>query len=127
MRKGCIISLILLTAVFCACSTNAPRVEYNGEALSREEIFALADQFPRETETEPEAVSETKAETREPADGIVYWTAGGEVWHEWSTCGHLSQKNEIKNGSVEDAAAAGKERGCSFCTEKQEITQNNDK
>ena len=54
----------------------------------------------------------------EPADGIVYYSEGGEVWHEWRTCGHLSQKNEIFTGSIEDAMAAGKERGCSYCTGK---------
>lgn len=122
MRKPWIISLILLAMLFCACSADAPRVEYNGEELSREEIFSLSDRFPRETEAETEPESETEEETREPADGIVHWTAGGEVWHEWSSCGHLSQKNEVESGSVEDAISAGKERGCSFCTEKQDIT-----
>ena len=109
--------LILLTALLCSCGANEATVSYNGTELSAEEIFELSESFPRETESESEA--ETKPEeTVEPADGIVYFSEGGEVWHEWRTCGHLSQKNEIICGSIEDAIAAGKERGCSFCTGK---------
>ena len=116
VMRRILIAGILLTLLLCACSVNEATVSYNGTELSAEDIFALSDQFPRETEKE----SETKAEeTVEPADGIVYFSEGGEVWHEWRTCGHLSQKNDIFCGSIEDAMAAGKERGCYYCTGKE--------
>ena len=116
MRKLVII-WILLAMLLCSCSADDVLVSYNGEELSAEEIFELSEQFPRETETVKETETEAE-ETVEPADGIVYYSEGGEVWHEWRTCGHLSQKNEIFTGSIEDAMAAGKERGCSYCTGK---------
>ena len=98
-------------------------MEYNGKELSAEEIFSLADRFPREAETETETLFEIESEeTVAPTDGIVYFTDGGTVWHEWSTCGHLSQKGEVKSGSIEDAIEAGKERGCSFCAKGEDVT-----
>ena len=128
MRKILLLCFLLSTILLFACSANEPTVEYNGRMLSEEEIFALSDRFPRDSEADAGIESETEpAETAEPADGIVHFTDGGTVWHEWLSCGHLSQKSEIKSGTVEEAIAAGKERGCSFCTEKQETTQNNDK
>lgn len=116
MRKLVIVG-IALTLLLCSCSAREAKVSYNGKELSAEEIFELSEQFPRETETVKETEPKIE-ETVEPADGIVYYSEGGEVWHEWRTCGHLSQKNEIFTGSIEDAMAAGKERGCSYCTGK---------
>lgn len=115
-----LICLAALTVLLGACTADAPRVEYNGEQLSQEDIFALADQFRENDETETVTETEEPEETRAPADGIVYWTVGGEVWHEWRSCGHLSRKNEVTSGSIAEAIAQGKERGCSYCTEEQE-------
>lgn len=128
MRKILLFCFLLSTVLLFACSANAPSVEYNGNLLSEEEIFALSDRFPRESEADALTESETEsAETEEPADGVVHFTDGGTVWHERLSCGHLSKKDEIRSGSIEDAIAAGKTRGCYFCTEQQETTENNDK
>lgn len=83
----------------------------------------MATGFETEATSEPEP--EAPEETREPQDGIVHWTAGGEVWHEWNTCSHLSRRDEIVTGTVEEAEREGKLRGCAFCT--RETKQNEDK
>lgn len=107
--------LLLLTFLFSSCGNNDPRVEYDGKMLSPEKIEALGEIFETKKETQTETEAET--ETEEPADGIVYWTDSGAVWHERLSCGHLSDKNPIRTGSIEEALAAKKERGCSFCCE----------
>jgi hypothetical protein len=95
----------------------APQVEYDGAVLSSEEIRALGKNVLAQTETLPQTESETEKEMREPADGTVYWTEGGEVWHEWRDCSRISKKSPVLTGSIEDAVAAKKDRGCSFCCE----------
>ena len=121
------IALLLPAVLFCSCAADEPQVEYNGELLSQEDIFALADQFTATETADEETESEETEESKEPADGIVYWTEGGSVFHEWHSCGHLSKKNEIMSGSIEEAIAAGKERGCAFCTESQEIQEKEER
>ena len=103
--------LLLLVVVLSSCSNGEPCVKYDGKMLSAEDIAALGDLFATETEAE----TETETETEEPADGIVYWTDSGVVWHERLSCRHLSDKNPIRTGSIDEALAAKKERGCSFC------------
>ena len=120
MRKILIIAVLVSAALLGSCVADEPRVEYNGELLSQEDIFALADQFTATETVEEETESEESEETREPADGVVYWTESGSVFHERLSCGHLSKKNEIISGSIEEAIAEGKARGCAFCTESQE-------
>lgn len=127
MKRLRILFLAALSVTLCACAAHEPRVEYNGERLSESDIFSLADRFSTETENESETETEPPEETQEPTDGIVHWTEGGLVWHEWLSCGHLSDEDEVKSGRVEDAAAAGKERGCAFCTDEQETKENSDK
>ena len=106
------IAVLLVAFSLCACA-RPPQVEYDGAVLSSEEIRALGKKALTQTETLMQ--TETEKETHEPADGIVYWTEGGEVWHEWRDCSRISKKNPVLTGSIEDAMAAKKDRGCSFC------------
>lgn len=52
----------------------------------------------------------------EEAAALVYWTAGGSVWHEEKGCSALAKSKNILSGSVDDARHAGKSRGCKRCT-----------
>lgn len=106
-------ALLLVALLLCSCESRTPRVEYDGKLLSEEDIAALGKPF----ETEAEKETETETETDEPADGIVHWTDGGTVWHERLSCSRLSDKSPVRTGSVDEALAAKKERGCSFCCE----------
>ena len=108
--------LALLTLLLASCAPVSPTVEYDGRQLSSEEIRQLGESFllsETETETEPE----TEKETKEPADGIVHWTAGGSVWHESRACSRLSRSSTVVTGTVDEAIAAKKGKGCSFCCE----------
>ena len=102
--------ILLLVAMLTSCGESEPFVEYNGRLLSEEELVAMREKLLEASQPSDETL-------HEPADGIVYWTEGGEVWHESASCGHLSQKNPAKTGTVEEAMAAKKERPCSYCCE----------
>lgn len=118
MLKGIV---VVWMAVFLYSCQEAPQVEYNGVPLTSEEIRALGESVKaQESETLPQTEAETEQETKEPADGIVFWTAGGEVWHEWQDCYRISKKNPVLTGSIEEAMAANKDRGCSSCCEQTE-------
>lgn len=123
LRRRFILIAFAAIILLSGCGKSAPDIQYNGTKLSEEELLAMATSF--ETETEAELEPETVEETDEPQDGVVHWTEGGTVWHEWQTCSHLSRRDPVTTGTVEEAMAAGKTRGCAFCTE--EIQQNEDK
>ena len=109
----------LLMIFLCACAKDAPTVEYNGRELTKEELAAIGaaieseEQAAMQTEKETEVL--TEEETREPADGVLFWTDGGRVWHESALCSYLSKKDSVHQGNEEQARAAKKERGCAFC------------
>lgn len=50
----------------------------------------------------------------------VYWAAGGEVYHIDPNCSYLDRTGELVQGSVEEAAQAGKGRLCSLCESRLE-------
>lgn len=111
VKQTRIFVVLVLLVFLCSCHSSAPVVEYDGRLLSAEEIGELGESFRGETETE------TQEETKEPADGIVHWTAGGEVWHESRSCNRISQTSPVITGSIDEAIAAKKERACSICCE----------
>ncbi len=46
---------------------------------------------------------------------VVYWTAGGSVWHVTDGCSALAKSKSIVSGSETQAMAAGKTRVCKRC------------
>lgn len=117
LKQTCIFIVLVLLVFLCSCHSSVPVVEYDGRLLSSEEIWELGESFRGETETETETETEAQEETKEPADGIVHWTAGGEVWHESRSCNRISQRSPMITGSIDEAIAAKKERACSVCCE----------
>ena len=108
----------LVALALTSCSSALPQVEYNGRPLTEEELADMQEELERAEkakETEGEVVTEAVTETEEPADGIVHWTKGGTVWHERESCVRISKKDTIQTGSIEQAMAAGKARGCATC------------
>lgn len=49
------------------------------------------------------------------ASDPVFWVPNGKVYHSTKSCDSLSRSKTIKSGSVEEAKAAGKSRGCKRC------------
>lgn len=45
----------------------------------------------------------------------VFWVPNGKVYHSTKSCDSLSRSKTIKSGSVGEAKAAGKSRGCKRC------------
>ncbi|MBE6659539.1 MAG: hypothetical protein E7604_14000 [Ruminococcaceae bacterium] len=49
------------------------------------------------------------------AEGTVYWTSGGSVWHVTADCSALAKSKSVNSGTEAQAAAAGKSRACKRC------------
>ena len=63
----------------------------------------------------------------EPPKGkIVYWTAGGTVYHLYRDCGHISSAKEVETGTVGMAKNAGIGKFCRTCAKKyaEESSEN---
>ncbi len=135
MRKFTYLGVFFLLLFLAGCRMQTPGVMYNGRELSSEELAEMRESFvtereeSTETETDKESCTETDADgtaalgtegdTETEADGVVYWTEGGVVWHESETCHRISKKNPTITGSIKDAMAAKKQEPCSFCCPEQ--------
>ena len=51
------------------------------------------------------------------ADGAVYFTENGSVWHKDRACASLKRSKQILSGTVEEAEAQGKAAPCKRCSE----------
>ncbi len=112
----CILLLCCMLAL-CACGESGNTVIYNGRELSESEIQSM---LHRETERETKPAATLTAydgQTETPDEDSVYWTAGGSVFHVWSSCQHLNNK-KVYYGTVENAVSEGKLRVCSVCSQK---------
>ena len=49
------------------------------------------------------------------ADGDVFWSASGTIWHATYECSFLANSKTVYHGSVDEARLEGKERECSRC------------
>ncbi len=56
-------------------------------------------------------------ETDRADNTVVYWTAGGSVWHVTDDCSALSKSKSIVSGVTDEAIKAGKTRVCKRCGE----------
>ena len=57
-------------------------------------------------------------------EGTVYWTPYGKVYHTHEDCGALNHTDTLTYGTVEEAIAANRVRLCSFCADKDNITED---
>jgi len=55
-------------------------------------------------------------------DGTVYWAPFGKVYHTHEDCSALNRTDTLTAGSVEQAIAASRTRLCSFCANRDSIT-----
>lgn len=50
------------------------------------------------------------------AEGDVFWTKSGTLWHSSYKCSSLSRSKTILHGTLEEAMLAGKVRACTRCS-----------
>ena len=116
MKQLYIFAVFVSLLFLVSCQSAEPRVEYDGKLLSSEEIWALGESFRSESwESERETDFDTEKMLGTTDEELVYWTEGGTVWHAKDSCYRISKKSPVIAGSVDDAIAAKKERGCSVC------------
>ena len=110
MRKyGHWIFIIFIAFSFVSC------VEQNTvEIVYKEGIDPSA--VPAFTEpASPQA--ETPSYAEDVADGVMYFTENGSVWHRDRECSSLKRSTNVLSGTVEEAEAKGKAAPCKRCAE----------
>lgn len=104
------------------CSTCAKHEANETEGQFTTETLAGAlTEAPTEADSSDAAADEETTDTPAlPADGTVYWTKSGSVYHSHEDCSHLRNSKSVLSGTVEEAEAAGKPRLCSTCAKADE-------
>lgn len=96
------------------CKNCASEVEYD--------ISILYTDIPETTESPDIEITEAPEkhikEYTEDGKLIVFWLEGSKIWHESRQCSSLARSDpaKIRNGCVDEALAAGKERACKNCS-----------
>lgn len=58
---------------------------------------------------------ENKKNSLLAAEGDVFWTESGTLWHSTYTCSYIRNSKNIMHGSTDEALLAGKTGACSRC------------
>ena len=104
----CGLTALLLLLTGCSGRTSYEDF-YGGTPLDSDSIRSASVWILSETEKKETVVTD--------ASGIrmYFWTEGGEVYHSTPACSRLASAKTVLSGSVDSAALAGKDRGCSVC------------
>ena len=84
-----------------------------------EETSAMVEETSAVVEDSFDSTETTETEEDSAAEGMVYWTEGGSVYHTNRDCRHLQKAKDVLQGSQERAARLGKERLCSACGDQK--------
>lgn len=95
------------------------KAKQEAEAKAQAEAQAAAQaqaeaeaQAAAQAQAEAEAQAAAQAQAQQQADGTVYWTPNGEVYHSTPDCPSLGRSKTIYSGSV---SQSGKSRPCKNC------------
>ena len=114
-----ITQVLLWTLLFSGCVDRFAGENSGSETpkvLTPEDIESI---FASVTDNE---IDKYPSDTDEAGNEIVYWLKGGEVWHSSKFCGSISRSepDSVFQGTISDAIAAGKKRGCKTCSDGEE-------
>lgn len=116
----CLIILLSFSALGCVERFSGEDARLStGEVLTPEMIESIfAEISAAVTEKYP-------METMDDGSVLVYWLSGGSVWHASLNCGSMSgaSSENLSSGSISEAVASGKERGCRICAKELEPTE----
>ncbi len=118
-----ILVLALLFLAGCSEYSRFGGEFYAGETITPGQIAEISAEIAAAKESSVSSSSATAAKTEkslvpqtdQTGNIIVYWTAGGSVYHIDRSCSSLSNSTAILSGSMKKAEAAGKERACKRC------------
>ena len=72
-------------------------------------------------EWNPISAEEKEAAMEQLGETSVYWSNFGHVYHTTPDCSHLNQSDELTEGNVEQAIAAGRTRMCKTCEARGDV------
>ncbi len=61
---------------------------------------------------------EGKEQAMQEVTGTVYWTTFGKVYHTSSECSHINGKDNVDDGTVQEAIESGRTRMCKTCADR---------
>lgn len=101
------VKIMIICLALClalpSCVSEADDGRYTG-VLANEDIIASIRQEIADKENSLLA-----------AEGDVFWTESGKLWHKSLDCSYLANSKTILHGTVEEAKLEGKEKPCSRC------------
>lgn len=120
-RGMMLLQALCLLLVLVACAATEPFDA--GTPLTPGEVAALQEQLkgekPLEGGTEDNS-DKTQGSGEEnsniPQNGVVFWLDTGSVYHSSEGCYHIKEKPNVRQGTVAQAAEAGKSRLCAACS-----------
>ena len=105
MKKVKIIVLYLLVLCFLASCSQSINSGRNTGILADDEAVSSIRQEIADKENSLLA-----------AEGDVFWTPSGSLWHATYECGYLKNSKTIYHGTVEEAKREGKQSACERCS-----------
>lgn len=124
MKKYCALLLaavtLILTLMSCSPAGSDGGNFNAGYPVSPDELRRYGEELSDGVQTSVQLPAEP------PKGKIVYWTAGGTVYHLYRDCGHISSAKEVETGTVGMAKNAGIGKFCRTCAKKyaEESSEN---
>ncbi len=97
----CLVLLVLMLLPSCAEQEDGER--YTGILASDEVIASIKKEM------------EDRENSLMAAEGDVFWTASGSLWHSTYKCSYIINSKNIYHGTLEEAKLAGKVSPCKRC------------
>lgn len=123
-RRRLILLIPVLIVFLSGCSqySDFNRGFYAGETITPERLAEISLELAASEKAPSGDSGTTQGETEkkvfltdEFGNIVVYWTAGGSVWHYKRDCGALINSAAIESGPIDKAMEAGMERACRKC------------
>jgi len=119
-NMGVIVSVIAFAPFVVLALTNKDTDKKTKTIATVVAVIALLIAGASSFEYNPISEEEQQAAMTE-IEGNVLWAPSGKVYHIDEDCQAFSQSEELTEGTVEEAIAAGRTRLCSFCAKRNDV------
>jgi len=119
-NMGVIVSTIAFAPFVILALTNKDTDKKTKTIATVVAVIALLIAGASSYEYNPISEEEQQAAMTE-IEGNVLWAPSGKVYHIDEDCQAFSQSEELTEGTVEEAIAAGRTRLCSFCAKRNDV------
>ncbi len=99
-----LVSVLLIISVFLPACRDESDIFGSSGILADKNVISSIRQ---------EIADKKNSSLAQPGD--VFWTEGGALWHTTDACSYLANSKTVYHGTLNEAEALGKSRGCDRC------------